>query len=84
MPARSVALASAPAAERAEAFSAHLFSLNDLYHERYGVPLALHELGVEREQLDAVAKQARYDGAALYNAVEVTVDDARAILERVY
>lgn len=83
-PARSVALASAPAAERAEAFSAHLFSLNDLYHERYGVPLALHELGVEREQLDAVAKQARYDGAALYNAVEVTVDDARAILERVY
>lgn len=48
------------------------------------MPLALHELGVEREQLDAVAKQARYDGAALYNAVEVTVDDARAILERVY
>lgn len=83
-PARSIELASAPAAERAEAFSAHLFSLNDLYHERYGVPLALHELGVEREQLDAVAKQARYDGAALYNAVEVTVDDARAILERVY
>ena len=53
--------------ERDRAFSEHLFSLNDLYHERYGVPLTLSELGVARDQLPAVAKQARYDGAALYN-----------------
>ena len=44
----------------------------------------LRELGIERDQLEAVAKQARYDGAALYNATEVTIEDAMEILEAVY
>ncbi len=84
-PARAAALGPhADAAARDEAFAEHLFSLNDLYHDTYGVPLRLSDLGVERAQLEAVAKQARYDGAALYNATEVTVEDALRILEAAY
>ena len=84
-PARAVALGPhADAAARDEAFAEHLFSLNALYHDAYGVPLRLSDLGVERAQLEAVAKQARYDGAALYNATEVTVEDALRILEAAY
>ena len=45
---------------------------------------ALSELGVEHDQLAAVAKQARYDGAALYNEVEITLEDALEILEATY
>ena len=84
-PARAQALgADAAPAARAEAFCEHLFAMNDLYHERYGVPVTLSELGVAHDQLKAVAKQARYDGAALYNAVEVTVEAALEILEAAY
>ena len=41
-------------------------------------------LGVTREDLPAVAKQARYDGAALYNETEITLEDALEILEATY
>ena len=44
----------------------------------------LSELGVTREDLPAVAKQARYDGAALYNETEITLEDALEILEATY
>ena len=84
-PARAAGLgANAPSDERDRAFCEHLFALNDLYHEQYGVPLRLSELGVTREDLPAVAKQARYDGAALYNETEITLEDAIAILESAY
>ncbi|MFR1640969.1 MAG: iron-containing alcohol dehydrogenase, partial [Eggerthellaceae bacterium] len=84
-PARAAALGPhADAAARDEAFAEHLFSLNDLYHDAYGVPLRLSDLGVERAQLEAVAKQARYDGAALYNETEITLEDAMAVLEAAY
>ncbi len=69
---------------RARAFEAHLFGVNAMYHEAYGVPLTLAEMGVSREDLPAVAKQARYDGAALYNETEIAVEDAMKILEAVY
>ena len=32
----------------------------------------------------ALAKQARYDGAALYNETEITLEDAMAVLEAAY
>ncbi|MEE0845756.1 MAG: iron-containing alcohol dehydrogenase [Eggerthellaceae bacterium] len=83
-PARNAQLAHAGAAERDEAVCETLFALNRNFHEKHGVALTLHELGVDRSMLDAVAKQARYDGAALYNSVEVTIEDARDILEAVY
>ena len=84
-PARASALpAGAPAAERDRAFCEHLFALNESYHSQYGVPLRLSEMGVERPQLEAVAKQARYDGAALYNETEITLEVAREILEAAF
>ena len=83
-PARNAQLAHASAAERDEAVCEALFALNKDFHEKHGVPLTLRELGIERDQLEAVAKQARYDGAALYNATEVTIEDAMEILEAVY
>ena len=52
--------------------------------QQYGVPLKLSELGVAHDQLPAVARQARYDGAALYNEAEITLDDALEILEATY
>ncbi len=83
-PARAAELAGADATTKAEAFCEQLFSLNNLYHEQFGVPLTLRELDIERDQLSAVAKQARYDGAALYNETEVTEAVALEILEAVY
>ena len=84
-PARAAALgADAASSVRDEAFAEHLFSLNELYRDGYGVPLMLSELGVSRDDLPAVAKQARYDGAALYNETEITLEDALAILEAAY
>lgn len=84
-PARAAGLgANASSDERDRAFCEHLASLNDLYRDTYGVPLRLSELGVTREDLPAVAKQARYDGAALYNETEITLEDALAILEAAY
>lgn len=84
-PARAADLGvGASAAERDRAFGEHLFALNDLYHEQYGVPLRLSELGVTREDLPVVAKQARYDGAALYNETEITLEVAMEILEAAY
>ncbi|MEG0418720.1 MAG: iron-containing alcohol dehydrogenase [Gordonibacter sp.] len=71
-------------AERDLAFCDELFALNAFYHDTYGVPLALSKLGVERDLLEAVAKQARYDGAALYNETEITVENALDILNATY
>lgn len=78
-----VVMGAAPA-ERDLAFCDALFACNEHYHRAYGVPLTLSELGVSRDDLPAVAKQARYDGAALYNEAEITVEDALEILEATY
>ena len=48
------------------------------------MPITLAELGVSREDLPAVAKQARYDGAALYNETEISLEDALEVLEATY
>lgn len=71
-------------AERDLAFCDELFALNAHYHNAYGVPITLSELGISRNALDDVAKQARYDGAAVYNQTEVTLQTARDILEAAY
>ena len=84
-PARAAALGTAADADaRDEAFCEELFAMNEHYREHYGVPLRLRDLGVEREQLEAVAKQARYDGAALYNKTEVTAEAALRVLEAAF
>lgn len=64
-PARDAQLAHASADERDRAVSDALFALNEGFHANHGVPLTLRELGIEHDQLQAVAKQAalRWSGA---------------------
>ena len=69
------------AEEKDALFETELFTMNDFYHREYGVPTRLSELRITKEQLPAVAKQARYDGAALYNKQEITEEVALEILE---
>ncbi len=76
-------LASGPG-ERDGEFLLLVKSMNELFNERYDVPIRLGELGVDRKDLEAVARQARYDGAALYNESEVSVAAALEILEAAY
>ena len=84
-PARAAALgATATPEARDRAFLDELIALNGLFHREHGVPLRLSELGVSRDDLPAVAKQARYDGAALYNETEITLEDAMTVLEAAY
>ena len=70
--------------EKSQRFEEEIFALNGFFHDVYGVAIRLSELGVTRDDLVAVANQARYDGAALYNEQEVTVEFALEILEAAY
>lgn len=70
--------------EKDALFETELFTMNDFYHREYGVPTQLRELRVTKDQLPQVAKQARYDGAALYNKQEITEEVALEILEAAF
>lgn len=83
-PVRNAQLSQASAVERDEAVCETIFSLNEHFHKKHGVPLTLRDMGIEHSQLEPVAKQARYDGSALYNVTEVTIENAMEILEAVY
>lgn len=65
-------------------FARRLHEMNERFHAEYGVPIKLRDLGVEPEQFEEIAKQARYDGAALYNDSEITIDVALGILNAAY
>jgi alcohol dehydrogenase len=70
--------------EADRAFEAALFQMNSRLHDAYGVPILLAEANVGHDSLPAVARQARYDGAALYNRQEITEEAALEILEASY
>lgn len=72
---------STPASERDKVFAASIHDINQRFNKEFGVPITLSELGITPDQLPAVAKQARYDGAALYNESEITLEAALSILE---
>lgn len=72
------------AAEKDALFETELFAMNRFYHQEYQVPTTLSELGISRDVLPSVAKQARYDGAALYNKQEITEEVALEILEAAF
>lgn len=72
------------AAEKDALFETELFTMNDFYHREYGVATKISELGISRDELPSVAKQARYDGAALYNKQEITEEVALEILEAAF
>lgn len=53
-------------------------------HDHYNTPITLSQLGIDRAILPKVAKQARYDKAALYNKHEASKEIALRILEEAY
>ena len=65
---------------RDAAFAAALHEMNARFHERWSVPTALSELGIDRSMLEKVAHQARYDGAAIYNTEEISEQAALEVL----
>lgn len=75
--------AETPAADRAEQAIARLRLLKDEIHARCGLPRTLSETGkVERAQLPQIAGMALDDGSIIFNPVEVSRDEALAVLER--
>jgi alcohol dehydrogenase len=77
--------ADTPPAERAEKAIAHLKWLKDEINARCGLPRTLSETGkVEKSQLAQIATMALDDGSIIYNPVEVSREEALAVLERAW
>lgn len=72
------------AEERDILFSAALFELNQYLHDLTMCPSPCHSLVSNATSCPRLARQARYDGAALYNKHEVTEEIALHILEETY
>lgn len=74
----------APAA-RPEKAIAHLRWLRDEIHARCGLPRTLSETGkVTKDQLPRIAEMALDDGSIMFNPVEVSREEALAVLERAW
>jgi alcohol dehydrogenase len=70
---------------RAQAAIAKIRSIRDVLWEKAKLPRTLSETGkVDRKQLPEIAKHALDDGAMLMNPVDVTYEQALAVLERSY
>jgi alcohol dehydrogenase len=77
--------ADTPAANRAEKTIARLNWLKDEIHARCGLPRTLSETGkVEKSQLEKIATMALDDGSIIFNPVEVSREEALAVLERAW
>jgi len=77
--------ADTPAANRAEKTIARLRWLKDEIHARCGLPRTLSETGkVEKAQLEKIATMALDDGSIIFNPVEVSREEALAVLERAW
>jgi alcohol dehydrogenase len=75
--------ADTPAANRAEKTIARLRALKDEIHARCGLPRTLSETGkVEKSQLPKIAGMALDDGSIIFNPVEVSREEALAVLEK--
>jgi len=58
--------------------------LQEDLHEACGLPRTLGEAGVERDQLESIAKTAIDDASLTFNPEEMTSKDALGVLEQVY
>jgi len=77
--------AATPASQRATAAIARIRSLKDQVKSLCGLPRSLSETGqVRREDLDAIAALALDDGSMIMNPVEVSLEEARALLDRAW
>ena len=75
--------AETPAANRAEATIARLRAFKDEIHARCGLPRTLSETGkVEQSQLPRIAEMSLDDGAIMFNPVEVSREEALAVLQK--
>jgi len=74
--------ADTPAADRAAKTIARLKWLKDEIHARCGLPRTLSETGkVEKSQLPQIAAMSLDDGSIIFNPVEVSREEALAVLE---
>jgi len=77
--------AATPASQRATAAIARIRSLKDQVKSLCGLPRSLSETGqVRREDLDAIAALALDDGSMIMNPVEVSLEEARALLDKAW
>lgn len=77
--------AATSAADRAEQTIARLKTLKDEIHARCGLPRTLAETGkVEQSQLEQIATMALDDGSIIYNPVEVSREEALAVLHKAW
>ena len=77
--------ATTSAADRAEQAIARLKTLKDEIHTRCGLPRTLAETGkVEQSQLEQIATMALDDGSIIYNPVEVSREEALAVLHKAW
>jgi alcohol dehydrogenase len=75
--------ADTPATKRAEQTIAWLRALKDEIHARCGLPRTLSETGkVEQSQLPRIAEMSLDDGAIMFNPVEVSREEALAVLQK--
>ncbi len=74
-----------PKAQRAEESIATIRKLRDDLYRHCKLPRTLQETGkVEKSQLDRIAQAALDDGSIMFNPKEVTLKDARAVLEKAW
>ncbi|MGO1502731.1 MAG: iron-containing alcohol dehydrogenase [Marinobacter sp.] len=77
--------AATPASRRAEASISALRILRDALYKRCKLPRTLKEAGkVTEGQLDQIADMAMNDGSIMFNPKEVSLKDARAVLQRAW
>ena len=77
--------AATPASQRATAAIARIRGLKDQVKALCGLPRSLSETGqVRREDLDAIAALALDDGSMIMNPAEVSLEEARALLDRAW
>jgi alcohol dehydrogenase len=75
--------ADTPPENRAEATIARLRAFKDEIHARCGLPRTLSETGkVEQSQLPRIAEMSLDDGAVMFNPVEVSREEALAVLQK--
>lgn len=77
--------ANTPASRRAEASISSIRRLRDALYKHCKLPRTLKETGkVEESQLDRIAQVALDDGSIMFNPKEVSLEDARAVLQRAW
>ncbi len=76
--------AATPKEKRAEKSIELIRNMQKELQSLCGLPMTLKEAGVEKSKLEEIAKTAINDGTMIYNPLEVSADEALAVLEKAY